>query len=203
MLRQKNTVRNYVHLCLKSHVLQKRCVCQCLPLLPYLSRYAWHVLFVSTLVVVVLYEVKFQTLSWLCFFSESIFSLFPRPNHIAVSSVISCSCVKSSFFREKIELSPKIDLHSSSVAQQPHFSLLLHTHHTTYSLRKIHATWLLFKPSTFFIFRFLIQSPSLVCCKAAIPPALLHEQLQFSPNYPRPFKLETLFDRGKNCSYTL
>ena len=104
------------------------------------------------------------------------------------------------FFREKIELSPKIDLHSGSIAQQ---SLLLHTHHTTYSLRKIHATWLLFKPSTFFIFRFLIQSPSLVCCKAAIPPALLHEQLQFSPNYPRPFKLETLFDRGKNCSYTL
>ena len=46
----------------------ERRVCQCLPLLPYLSRYAWHVLFVSTLVV--LYEVKFQTLSWLCFFSE-------------------------------------------------------------------------------------------------------------------------------------
>ena len=106
------------------------------------------------------------------FFLWEYFFLYFQGQTIAVSSVISCSCVKSSFFREKIELSPKIDLHSGSITQQ---SLLLHTHHTTYSLRKIHATWLLFKPYTFFIFRFLIQSPSLVvCCKAAIPFPLLY-----------------------------
>ena len=140
-----------------------------------------------------------------CVFSLRVFfSLFPRPNHVAVSSVISCSCVKSSFFSGKNWTFSKNRL---ALKQRSAAATLVYYYIRTIP-RIVYAKFMLlgyFLNHLLFSFSgFWFKAPlNSICCIAAIPPALLHEQLQFSPNYPRPFKLETLFDRGKNCSYTL